>query len=646
MEAEGEADDDVFITPGSSLEGTKAEAGSSVLKVKGCFGGPNLRYKHVPNKRRHDGFQGRIMTGGLALKDLVIDYQHQLLCHLLFVPWYSLSVGALVCHSTISALNISASFDTLSMRFGVFISSFMRGAIFAPDSNTLFLPSTIGLQTPPQAISTETYIFLASLIRANKKRESKRIKTGYSSSAMAGYWGRSASSGDPGKGKTMMMMGLIHKLYSKDESSYAASKILAKMKLASQEILSDILTNFTLPTTYLLVNALDEFKWLVTSRNLLSIKQFLHPSSISDKISLKLNAGHILKADKAEDTLLWVSLVCKCKDGALHHSANTTKKVRIINQHKELERVPLYRTKEVLRELPPGLDPLYNSSLQISLPTLRELAILQGEADICTLRRDMCNLRKPGAHILEVESQTKSSILPQITYAHWLQRGLLAAERLTHVDFRRSECSTRGLLATRSSTRVNFIRQDSLTVGFEHGPAAADAQGPYGVPSASNNQTIQLWDTNTGQPLQTLEGYTEASSAFQVASTKGQSIRAEYIIDKKSDSEFLAPAQQQTLTARGLASYIPLEDDNANVLDRWEGYECLKLKYPSHFAARAPLHPLLTPSLHTLACGKPLVYWMLDGRGASCLQGDESPGEGVGACRRVISLAFGLVGDG
>jgi hypothetical protein len=40
--------------------------------------------------------------------------------------------------------------------------------------------------------------------------------------------------------------------------------------------------------------------------------------------------------DKAEGTFLWVSLVCK-----------------------ELASVPLYRTREVLQALPPGLDPLY-----------------------------------------------------------------------------------------------------------------------------------------------------------------------------------------------------------------------------------------------------------------------------------------------
>jgi hypothetical protein len=43
---------------------------------------------------------------------------------------------------------------------------------------------------------------------------------------------------------------------------------------------------------------------------------------------------------KAEGTFLWVSLVCK-----------------------ELEKVPLYRTRAVLQALPPGLDPLYDQMM-------------------------------------------------------------------------------------------------------------------------------------------------------------------------------------------------------------------------------------------------------------------------------------------
>jgi hypothetical protein len=105
----------------------------------------------------------------------------------------------------------------------------------------------------------------------------------------------------------------------------------------------------------------------VTSRNLLEIEQYLQPDSTGIKVSLEVSADQVsravatfinfkvqdlatvkrygaeLQADvgkvlrgKAEGTFLWVSLVCK-----------------------ELEGVEYRRTRKVLRDLPPGLDPLY-----------------------------------------------------------------------------------------------------------------------------------------------------------------------------------------------------------------------------------------------------------------------------------------------
>jgi hypothetical protein len=159
---------------------------------------------------------------------------------------------------------------------------------------------------------------------------------------------------------------------------------------ALREILSDMLNDASLPPTYLLVDALDEctsglsellyivsdtslrrglqVKWLVTSRNIPKIERYLQPDLLGVKVSLEVKAIHVSKAvavfveykvrrlatvqeynpglqaevqqqlcDKAEGTFLWVSLVCK-----------------------ELEGVPLYRTREVLQALPPGLDPLYD----------------------------------------------------------------------------------------------------------------------------------------------------------------------------------------------------------------------------------------------------------------------------------------------
>ncbi|KAF3029168.1 hypothetical protein E8E12_000367 [Didymella heteroderae] len=276
--------------------------------------------------------------------------------------------------------------------------------------------------------------------------------------------------GDPGKGKTMMTMGVIAEMSRgarRDEtkpSPRTMSKMLAKMRLqtkkdattamappllayffcqstrpelnnavsvlrgliyllvaqreelmrhvqkryesvgrllfegpnaayALREMLADMLNDPSLPPTYLLVDALDEctfglsellhiitdaslgrhgkVKWLVTSRNVPEIERYLQPDSYGVKVSLEVKASHVSRAvgafveykvrrlataqrydpvlqaevqrqlrDKAEGTFLWVSLVCK-----------------------ELEKVEYFLTREVLQELPPGLDPLYDRML-------------------------------------------------------------------------------------------------------------------------------------------------------------------------------------------------------------------------------------------------------------------------------------------
>jgi hypothetical protein len=158
-------------------------------------------------------------------------------------------------------------------------------------------------------------------------------------------------------------------------------------------ILLDMLTDSTLPRTYLLVDALDEctdglhvlldiiagkgfttrlnVKWLVSSRNRPDIKECLRPDSWQMKISLELNPTHISRAvatfintkvkdlamrkqydtglqeevknqlyEKAEATFLWVALACK-----------------------QLGEVPLWRTRSVLKELPSGLEPLYEQMM-------------------------------------------------------------------------------------------------------------------------------------------------------------------------------------------------------------------------------------------------------------------------------------------
>jgi NACHT domain len=263
--------------------------------------------------------------------------------------------------------------------------------------------------------------------------------------------------GDPGKGKTMMMIALVEELserFKAEPRSGILSPMLAKLKgktrsgilsyffcqstdsrlnnsisvlkgliyllviqkrglirhvqkryddaggsifegpnalYALRATLLDILNDSTLPRTYLLVDALDEcvvdlrqlldivtgnnfetrskVKWLVASRNRPDIQEHLRSNGHRIKISLELNATHVSQAvttfinykvrelatrkkydtklqkevknqlcEKAEATFLWVALACK----------------RLCD-----EEVPLWKTRSVLKDLPPGLKPLY-----------------------------------------------------------------------------------------------------------------------------------------------------------------------------------------------------------------------------------------------------------------------------------------------
>ncbi|EUC40023.1 hypothetical protein COCMIDRAFT_30959 [Bipolaris oryzae ATCC 44560] len=240
--------------------------------------------------------------------------------------------------------------------------------------------------------------------------------------------------GDPGKGKTTMVMGVIAELsrgYKTRLSSRTMVKVLTKLKLGSQsclvtyffcqstrpelnnavsvlqgllylliaqkkelirhvqkrykavgrllfegptavyalrEVLADVLSATALPPTCLLVDALDEctsglsellhiitdaslgrrsrVKWLVTSRNIPEIERYLQSDAAGVKVSLEVKASHVSRA------------VAAFVDYKVQRLA-TVQQYDVSLVCKELEGVPLYRAREVLQALPPGLDPLY-----------------------------------------------------------------------------------------------------------------------------------------------------------------------------------------------------------------------------------------------------------------------------------------------
>ena len=266
-------------------------------------------------------------------------------------------------------------------------------------------------------------------------------------SAFVDWWTRDDSRllwihGDPGKGKTMMMMALISEVakrlnnqpgsnvlgyfFCQDTSSDLNTTVsllrgliyllvdqekslvrhIRKMYdgagrqlfegpnaiYALRMILSDILRDQSLDQVCLMVDALDEcdtkvhelldwiirenselspkIKWLTTSRNVATFTERLGRSD-QLHISLELNSQHVARAvasfieykvkevtdlksygselqilvrkhlrEKAEDTFLWVALVCK-----------------------ELKKVRQQKVKSLLEKIPAGLTPLYERML-------------------------------------------------------------------------------------------------------------------------------------------------------------------------------------------------------------------------------------------------------------------------------------------
>ncbi|ORY71005.1 NACHT domain-containing protein [Pseudomassariella vexata] len=249
--------------------------------------------------------------------------------------------------------------------------------------------------------------------------------------------------GDPGKGKTMLLCGIIEELDKKLKSNteggnlsfffcqatdsrinnatavlrglvfllveqqpslishirkmydHAGKQLFedANAWVALSEILSDILQNPALQSTYLIIDAVDEcetgllqllkfiiqkssvssqVKWIVSSRNWLQIEEQFNTAKQRVRLSLELNAESVATAvdiynnykvdrlasmknykdattrairdhlsSNANNTFLWVALVCE-----------------------ELEKLMSFETHKALRTYLPGLDTLYERMLQ------------------------------------------------------------------------------------------------------------------------------------------------------------------------------------------------------------------------------------------------------------------------------------------
>ncbi|WPJ59449.1 hypothetical protein SMAC4_13160 [Sordaria macrospora] len=263
--------------------------------------------------------------------------------------------------------------------------------------------------------------------------------------------------GDPGKGKTMLLCGIINELdqgntanarhcnvayffcQATDSRINNATAVLrgliyllieqqpsvlshvrkeydragenlfkdANTWVALSNIFTNILQDSSLRTTYLIIDALDEcittdlpqlldfiaqqtasesrVKWIVSSRNWPQIEERLERATDKVKVSLELNAEFVAAAvnafilhkvdqleglkkyspatkkvvqdylrTNAHDTFLWVALVCQALAGP---------------------EVKKWKTEEILRKFPPGLDALYAQ--------MKQYISLSQDSDLC-----------------------------------------------------------------------------------------------------------------------------------------------------------------------------------------------------------------------------------------------------------------------
>ncbi|KAH6871199.1 NACHT domain-containing protein [Thelonectria olida] len=204
--------------------------------------------------------------------------------------------------------------------------------------------------------------------------------------------------GDPGKGKTILLCGIINELKKQTANlmsyffcqgadsrinnatakkyDYARKDLFVDVNawVALSEIFANILQDPNLKSTFLIIDALDEcasdlpkllnlivekssesphVKWVVSSRNWPNIEEQLETAGQKVRLCLELNEKSISAAvsiyirqkhhlfSNANDTFLWVALACQ-----------------------DLEKIPRRNTLAKLKAFPPGLDSLYERMIE------------------------------------------------------------------------------------------------------------------------------------------------------------------------------------------------------------------------------------------------------------------------------------------
>jgi hypothetical protein len=163
--------------------------------------------------------------------------------------------------------------------------------------------------------------------------------------------------------------------------------------VALSTVFENILQDPSFKSTYLIVDALDEcetdlpqllnlvvqsastsprVKWIVSSRNQPDIEAWLRPNDAQIRLSLELNSEHVYRAVKVfiDFKVSKLPLIIY-DDGTLQETISGQINAKASGTFlwaalvlKELEHVEWYDVLEVLQEIPPGLEPLYDRMMQ------------------------------------------------------------------------------------------------------------------------------------------------------------------------------------------------------------------------------------------------------------------------------------------
>ncbi|KKF97531.1 Vegetative incompatibility protein HET-E-1 [Ceratocystis platani] len=293
--------------------------------------------------------------------------------------------------------------------------------------------------------------------------------------------------GDPGKGKTMLLCGIINEL-EEDQSTQIATAMLEDPSMKNAILIVDALDECVVDQKLLLdfITGSSAVKW-ISSVSLAvdffmkyKVDQLVVKKKYDDKV--KMDVLEHLQSN-ANGTFLWVALVCQ-----------------------ELSNSARWEAPAKLKSFPPGLDALY--------------------------RRMLDEISKSSNAQLYKEIIAKVLIAYRPITLDELRVLVKALEDFNREDIEGVIASC-GSLFTVHDNVVSFVHQSAKDYFLGE---ALDQVLPYGIPhqhqviltleghvasvssvvfsydgqrlaSGSDDKTVKIWDATSGACLQTLEGY-------------------------------------------------------------------------------------------------------------------------------------------